>query len=85
MSKFYCEYCGSTYPSIASMTAGTCSRHPDGPSKGRHRPYEGAESSQYACRYCGSKYPTIASLTAGLCSRHPDGTSKGRHSPSLRN
>ena len=79
MANYYCEYCGSKYPSVSSLTAGSCSRHPDG--RGKHKLYEGSEKSQYVCKYCGSKYPSLTSLTAGSCSRHPNG--KGKHAPAL--
>ncbi len=80
-TNYYCEYCGSKYPSISSLTNGSCARHPNGNNKGRHKPYEGDEKSQYACKYCGTKYPSISSMANGLCARHPDGHNKGRHVP----
>lgn len=80
-TNYYCEYCGSKYPSISSLTNGSCARHPNGSNKGRHKPYEGDEKSQYACKYCGTKHPSISSLTNGWCARHPDGYNKGRHVP----
>ncbi len=83
MPNYYCKYCGQRYPSISSLTAGNCQRHPDGQYKGKHALYEGDEKSQYVCKYCGSKYPSLSSLTAGNCQRHPDGQYKGKHSPAL--
>ena len=83
MANYYCKYCGRKFTSVASLTNGLCSRHPDGPNKGKHALYEGSEKSQYTCKYCGQKFSTISSLTNGLCSRHPDGPNKGRHSPAL--
>ena len=83
MANYYCMYCGTKYPSVTSLTAGTCSRHPNGMNKGKHALYEGSEKSQYVCKYCGTKYPSLTSLTAGTCSRHPDGMNKGKHSPAL--
>lgn len=41
MAKFYCEYCGQYFMSVRSMTSFPCLRHPDGPNKGKHKPYEG--------------------------------------------
>ena len=38
MANYYCEYCGTKYTSVSSLTGGHCSRHPDGPNKGRHAP-----------------------------------------------
>jgi transcription elongation factor Elf1 len=83
MANFTCEYCGSKSTSIAGLTAGSCSRHPAGPNKGKHKLYEGSEKSQYSCKYCGTNSTSIAGLTAGSCSRHPDGANKGKHSPAL--
>lgn len=81
MGKVYCEYCGTSYPSISSLTTGNCPRHPDG--RGRHKLYEGSEKTKYTCKYCGTSYPSISSLTTGRCHRHPNGSGKGRHSPAL--
>lgn len=36
--NFYCEYCGVKYPSISSLTNGSCSKHPNGNYKGKHSP-----------------------------------------------
>jgi DNA-directed RNA polymerase subunit RPC12/RpoP len=77
MTNYYCKYCGAKYSSLSSLTAGSCSRHPN--EKGKHALYEGSEKSQYYCMYCGTKYSSISSLTAGSCSRHPNG--KGKHAP----
>jgi len=81
MGKVYCEYCGTSYSSISSLTAGNCPRHPD--RRGRHKLYEGSEKAKYMCKYCGTSYSSISSLTAGNCPRHPAGPSKGRHSPAM--
>ena len=83
MSNYYCKYCGTKASTVSSLTAGFCQRHPDGPCRGKHALYEGAEKSQYTCKYCGVKAPSMSSLTAGLCQRHPDGASKGKHAPAL--
>lgn len=83
MANFYCEYCGTKTPSIASLTANSCPRHPGGANKGKHKLYEGGEKPQYFCKHCGTKTPNISSLTANSCPRHPDGANKGKHSPAL--
>ena len=83
MAIFYCEYCGQQSSSVSSLTAWSCSKHPNGAAKGNHKLYEGSGKSQYVCKYCGMKSSSISSLTAGFCSRHPDGASKGRHAPML--
>ena len=82
-AAFYCKYCGHKASSVASLTAGACLRHPDGPHKGRHALYEGSEKKSYTCKYCGTKAASIASLTAGACLRHPNGPHKGKHAPAL--
>lgn len=83
MANFYCEYCGTKSSSVSSLTASSCSRHPLGPGKGKHKLYEGGEKSQYVCKYCGTKSSSISSLTASSCSRHPNGAGKGKHAPAL--
>ena len=45
MANYYCEYCGQKYSDVRNLTASSCSRHPDGPSKGKHKLYEGGEKS----------------------------------------
>jgi len=81
--SFYCNYCGMKFTNVPVLTGGTCSRHPNGASKGKHVLYQGTEKSQYICKYCGIKYTSIATLTAGNCARHPNGSNKGHHEPAL--
>lgn len=81
MANFYCEYCGQKYNSVATLTALSCTRHPDG--RGKHKLYEGSEKSQYTCKYCGYQYRDLITLTALSCPRHPDGSNKGKHAPAL--
>ena len=69
-TKYYCKYCGSSYPSISSLTFYSCSKNPEG---NKHVPYEGEEKSKYYCMYCGSSYPSISSLTFYSCSKNPHG------------
>ena len=83
MANFYCEYCGQKFPSVSSLTASSCARHPAGFCKGKHKLYEGSEKAQNTCKYCGQKFPPLSSLTASSCARHPDGFCKGKHSPAL--
>lgn len=83
MANFYCEYCGQKFSSVSSLTATNCSRHPNGPLKGRHKLYEGSEKSRYTCKYCGQSFNSISSMTATNCPRHPNGPLKGRHAPAL--
>lgn len=83
MPDFYCEYCGTKSSGISSLTGNSCSRHPLGPGKGKHKLYEGSEKTKYSCKYCGTSSSTLSSLTGNSCSRHPNGVSKGKHSPAL--
>lgn len=83
MANFYCEYCGLKFPSVQTLTSGTCSKHPNGANKDKHSLYQGSEKSKYTCKYCGLQFPNLVTLTAGICSKHPNGNNKGRHSPAL--
>ena len=83
MPTYYCEYCGTKHSSVSNLTSIPCSRHPDGPNKGRHKLYEGTEKSRYTCKYCGTTNSSIANLTAIPCSRHPLGSNKGKHASAL--
>jgi len=83
MERYYCKYCGQEYNSIRSLTAASCSRHPAGPGRGKHAPYEGSEKTEYTCKYCGQRYSSIRSLTSASCPRHPNGSCQGKHSPAL--
>ncbi|MGM0946734.1 MAG: hypothetical protein ACQEW9_16275 [Bacteroidota bacterium] len=83
MPTFYCEYCGTKFPSVFNLTSLPCFRHPDGANKGRHKLYEGSEKSSYSCKYCGANNTSIAALTSVPCPRHPKGTHKGKHTPAL--
>ena len=83
MARFYCKYCGAAFPSVQSLTACNCSRHPDGPHRGKHALYEGSEKARYVCKYCGTQATSLLVLTGCFCSRHPDGPHKGKHSPAL--
>ncbi|MEL5894525.1 hypothetical protein AAE250_13645 [Bacteroides sp. GD17] len=81
--NFYCEYCGHKFPTVQSLTSGTCPRHPDGSNKGRHKLYEGSEKSKYTCKYCGHEFSSIMQMVGGTCPRHPKGSNKGGHAPAL--
>ncbi|MDR1468676.1 MAG: hypothetical protein LBT00_05225 [Spirochaetaceae bacterium] len=74
--KFYCKWCGLSYPSVSSLTHSSCPRNPEGR---YHELYEGNEKSQYTCKYCGQKYPSLSSLTAISCFKSPH----GKHAPAL--
>ena len=83
MANYYCEYCGQKFSSVSSLTAMSCSRHPLGPGKGKHKLYEGSEKAKYTCKYCGQTFGSISSMTGLSCSRHPNGAGKGKHAPAL--
>lgn len=81
--NYYCEYCGHKFPDVRQLTSASCSRHPDGANKGKHKLYEGSEKSKYTCKYCGKQFPSIMVMTVGTCVNHPKGSNKGNHSPAL--
>ena len=81
--NYYCEYCGHKFPYVRSLTSGTCSKHPDGHNRGRHKLYEGIEKSKYTCKYCGKQFPSIMVMVGGQCVNHPKGSNKGPHAPAL--
>lgn len=83
MNKIQCEYCGQAFSSVQALTANRCYRHPMGPNKGPHKPYEGSEKSRYTCKYCGQQFSSIQAMTANRCFRHPNGSNKGPHAPML--
>lgn len=83
MANFNCEYCGTNFSSVSSLTGGSCYKHPNGAHKGIHSLYQGTEKSQYTCKFCGTNAPSISNLTSGSCNRHPNGANKGMHSPAL--
>lgn len=83
MSNFYCEYCGTRSSSISSLTSSSCSKHPIGSYKGKHKLYEGTEKSKYNCKYCGTSSSSLSSLTSSSCPRHPNVSYKGKHAPAL--
>ena len=83
MANYYCEYCGTKYDSVRTLTTLSCYRHPDGANRGKHKLYEGSEKAEYTCKYCGHQYQDLVTLTTLSCFRHPNGANKGKHSPAL--
>ena len=83
MANFYCEHCGQKFSSVQQLVSGSCSKHPDGHGKGKHKLFEGGEKSKYTCKYCGQQFSTLQQLVNGSCSKHPNGHGKGKHAPSL--
>lgn len=79
----YCEFCGKDYPTTKQLISSSCSLHPNGAGKGKHKKYEGTKKDRYDCKYCGNVFDSILKLTRSNCSKHPSGAGKGRHSPSL--
>ncbi len=76
MANYYCKWCGHKSSSVANLTAGTCSKNPEGK---KHALYEGSEKSQYVCKCCGQKYSSLSSLCSGHCSKSPT----KKHQPAL--
>ncbi|HOK08567.1 MAG TPA: C2H2-type zinc finger protein [Candidatus Hydrogenedens sp.] len=83
MTVYICKYCGKKATSVQSLASSFCTRHPNGPGKGRHAVYEGDEKTEYVCKFCGRKFSSIQSMSANFCLRHPNGSGKGRHEPML--
>jgi DNA-directed RNA polymerase subunit RPC12/RpoP len=83
MSNFYCEYCGQKFSNTSGLNNSSCSRHPEGSNKGKHKLYEGTEKSSYNCKFCSQKFSSLIAMGASTCSRHPNGSNKGKHSPEL--
>jgi hypothetical protein len=81
--NYYCKHCGTKASSVGSLVSNPCSRHPDGPGKGKHALYEGDEKAKYTCKYCGTTNSSLASLVSNPCQRHPNGPNQGRHSAAL--
>lgn len=75
--KYYCKWCGSSYPSVQALTRGYCNRNSN--SK-YHELYEGSEKAKYCCKLCGSSYPSIQALTRGYCNKNPNSK---YHEPAL--
>lgn len=83
MANYYCEYCGHRFVDVRQLVSATCSRHPDGPNRGRHKLYEGTEKSKYTCKYCGHTFSSIMQMVGGTCAYHLNGSNKGGHAPAL--
>ena len=81
MNKYYCEYCGRSYPTENDLMTNHCINHPSGINKGMHKLYGGGEKIQYNCKYCNKSFPTLHALISGYCNKHPEGPSRGAHSP----
>lgn len=79
MAKFYCEYCGRSFSSVAVMSSSFCSKDPTG--NKRHKLYEGSEKSTYTCKYCGRTFANLAVMSSSQCPKDPSGHK--RHSPAL--
>ncbi|HOQ31179.1 MAG TPA: hypothetical protein PLA12_01575 [Candidatus Hydrogenedens sp.] len=80
---YFCKYCGKQSTNVQSLTSSLCVRHPNGPGKGKHVPYEGETKNEYICKFCGRKFSSIQTMSANFCLRHPNGSGKGRHEPML--
>lgn len=78
MAKFYCKFCGLSFPSVFALSNARCLNHPA--KNGNHQVYEGSEKSKYTCKICGLSFPTIWAMTHARCLKHPD---EGCHEPML--
>ena len=83
MADYYCEYCGHRFVDARQLVSATCSRHPDGSNRGRHKLYEGTGKSKYTCKYCGHTFSSIIQMVGGTCAYHPKGSNKEAHAPAL--
>ena len=83
MANYYYEYCRHLFVDARQLVSATCSRHPDGNNRGRHKLYEGTGKSKYTCKYCGHTFSSIMQMVGGTCAYHPKGSNKGAHAPAL--
>lgn len=83
MANYYCEYCGTKFGSVSSLTTSPCTKHPNGTNKGKHKLYEGSEKSKYMCKYCGKQERSIRTLVMLKCHMHPKGANKYNHEVAL--
>jgi len=83
MAKFFCKYCGLSFPSVQSLTQNWCTKNPAGKTGQRHVLYEGSKKAQYTCKYCGQKFSSIQSLVQNWCTKNPAGTSGHPHEAAL--
>jgi len=75
--KFYCKYCGISFPSVFALVHARCTKQSGG---ANHVLYEGSEKVKYTCKYCGLQFPTIFAMVNARCVKSP---SKGGHEPAL--
>ena len=67
MGKVYCKYCGNGFPSVQTLTSGSCI---ESPTK-KHVLYEGTEKAKYSCKFCGQSNSSMHTLCAGHCNKSP--------------
>lgn len=77
MTTVYSEYCGHKFPNARMLVTSSCSRHPNGSNKGKHKLDEGAKKSKYTCRHCGKNFLFILIMVGTTCPYHPNGSNKG--------
>lgn len=80
---YFCEYCGRQFSDVRQLAAGTCSYHPAGCNRGRHKLYEGRSTGPYTCKYCGRTFSSLMQMVTAPCTYHPNGCNKGKHAPAL--
>ena len=76
-TKFYCKYCGISFPSVFALVHARCTKQSG---SANHVLYEGSEKSKYTCKYCGLQFPTIFAMVNARCVKSP---AKGGHEPAL--
>ena len=75
--KYYCKWCGNSYPSVYNLTHSTCNKNSGGK---YHELYEGSEKTKYVCKWCGNSYPSIYNLTHSTCNKNKNSK---YHEPAL--
>lgn len=75
--KYYCKWCGNSYPSVKSLVNFLCTVNPNGK---HHELYEGGEKAKYECKWCGYSNSSFKSLVNFSCTKNPNGK---HHEPAL--
>ena len=83
MAKFFCKYCGQSFPSVQSLVQNLCLKNPAGKSGQPHVLYEGSEKTQYTCKFCGQRFSSIQSLVQNWCIKNPAGRTGHPHEVAL--
>jgi len=79
-NKSLCEYCGLIAVNDRTLEISDCPRHPEGPKKGKHKPYKG--KPPYRCVFCKTDFLTKTAIHAMLglpCAKNRTGFNEGNH------